>query len=78
MRKAEVRYRYPYQTRHTFASLAITSGENIGWVSKQMGHKDAGFTYRTYARFIDEDAPEAGDKFASLINPESDVKIAAK
>jgi hypothetical protein len=43
-----------------------------------MGHKDAGFTYRTYARFIDEDAPEAGDKFASLINPESDVKIAAK
>ena len=78
LRKAEVRYRYPYQTRHTFASLAITSGENIGWVSKQMGHKDAGFTYRTYARFIDEDAPEAGNKFASLINPKTELKIASK
>ena len=78
LRKAEVRYRYPHQTRHTFASLAITSGENIGWVSKQMGHKDAGFTYRTYARFIDEDAPEAGNKFASLISPKSELKIASK
>ena len=78
LRKAEVRYRYPYQTRHTFASLAITSGENIGWVSKQMGHKDAGFTYRTYASFIDEDAPEAGNKFASLMSPKSELKIAAK
>ena len=78
LKKAEISYRYPYQTRHTFASLAITSGENIGWVSKQMGHKDAGFTYRTYARFIDEDAPEAGNKFASLISPKSELKIASK
>ena len=71
-------YRYPYQTRHTFASLTITSGENIGWVSKQMGHKDAGFTYKTYARFIDEDAPEAGNKFESMISPELEQKIEAK
>ena len=78
LRKAEVMYRYPYQTRHTFASLTITSGENIGWVSKQMGHKDAGFTYKTYARFIDEDAPEAGNKFESMISPELELKIEAK
>ena len=37
-----------------------------------------GFTYRTYARFIDEDAPEAGNKFASLISPKSELKIASK
>jgi len=78
LKKAEISYRYPYQTRHTFASLAITSGENIGWVSKQMGHKDAGFTYRPYASFIDEDAPEAGNKFASLMSSKSELKIAAK
>jgi len=43
-----------------------------------MGHKDAGFTYKMYARFIDEDAPEAGNKFASLISPKSELKIALK
>ena len=78
LKKAEVMYRYPYQTRHTFASLTITSGENIGWVSKQMGHKDAGFTYKTYARFIDEDAPQAGNKFESMISPELELKIESK
>jgi hypothetical protein len=43
-----------------------------------MGHKDAGFTYRTYARFIDKDASEAGNKFANLINPKIELKIASK
>ena len=69
LKRAGVRYRYPYQTRHTFATLAATAGENIGWISKQMGHTNAGFTYKTYAGWIDEDAPEAGNKFASLLEP---------
>lgn len=67
LKRAGVRYRYPYQTRHTFATLAATAGENIGWISKQMGHTNAGFTYKTYAGWIDDDAPEAGNKFASIL-----------
>jgi integrase len=46
------------------------SGENVMWVSKQMGHKDWAFTARTYARWIPEDAPQAGNlavsKFAQM------------
>jgi integrase len=33
-----IRARNPYQTRHTFATLALSAGEAIGWVSWQMGH----------------------------------------
>ena len=67
LKRAGVKYRNPYQTRHTFATLCATAGENIGWISKQMGHTNAGFTYKTYARWIDDDAPEAGNKFASIL-----------
>ena len=73
LRRAGVTYRYPYQTRHTFATLAATAGENIGWISKTMGHTNAGFTYKTYAGWIDEDAPEAGNKFASILNTKSTI-----
>jgi len=78
LKRAGVRYRYPYQTRHTFATLAATSGEPIGWVSKQMGHVDAGFTYKVYAGWIDEDAPEAGNKFASILKQKSSIISSGK
>lgn len=35
---AEVRYRYPYQLRHTFATWALSSGENPAWIARYMGH----------------------------------------
>src|SRR6185312_6528513 len=31
--RPEVRYRYPYQTRHTFASTLLSAGENPVWVA---------------------------------------------
>lgn len=63
LRKAGVRYRKPYQTRHTFASIMLTVGESVAWLSKQMGHTDVAFTLRTYARFIEDDRSDAGDRF---------------
>lgn len=40
IKRANVRYRNPYQTRHTYASMMLSSGENIMWVASQMGHVD--------------------------------------
>ncbi len=60
IKRAGVRYRYPYQCRHTYASMLLMAGENIMWVSKQLGHTDWAFTARTYSRWIDLDAPESG------------------
>ncbi|MDH5573259.1 MAG: tyrosine-type recombinase/integrase, partial [Gammaproteobacteria bacterium] len=62
LKRAGVRYRRPYQTRHSYASMLLTDGERIQWVSGQLGHKDWGFTARTYAAYIPEDDPTAGDK----------------
>ncbi|GAA8789522.1 hypothetical protein DUHN22_15660 [Helicobacter pylori] len=41
-----------YTTRHTFASLMISMGEDPLWVSKNMGHNDLNTTYSNYARYI--------------------------
>ncbi|GAA7506955.1 site-specific integrase [Helicobacter pylori] len=47
-----------YTTRHTFASLMISMGEEPLWVSKNMGHKDLNITYSTYARYIPQQEKE--------------------
>ncbi len=52
LQKADIRYRNPYQTRHTYASMMLSAGENLAWVSNQMGHGDVLVTARTYARWI--------------------------
>ncbi|MGN8500926.1 tyrosine-type recombinase/integrase [Helicobacter pylori] len=41
-----------YTTRHTFASLMLSQGEEAMWVSKTLGHKDLNTTYRTYSHYI--------------------------
>lgn len=62
LKRAGIRYRYPYQMRHTFASMLLSAGENIMWVAKQMGHKDPTITARRYARWIASVHPDAGNK----------------
>lgn len=62
LKRAGVRYRRPYQTRHTYASMMLMAGEHVMWVSKQMGHTDWAFTARTYSRFMPDDMPDAGGK----------------
>jgi integrase len=52
LRKAEVRYRNPYQTRHTFASALLSDGKNPWWVAQQMGHKTVEMIMRRYGRWL--------------------------
>lgn len=66
LKKAGVRYRAPKQMRHTFASQALSAGENIMWVARQLGHKHWTVTARYYARWIPSAAPDAGEKMAAL------------
>jgi integrase len=37
-KRAKVRYRRPYQVRHTFASSRLTDGHNPWFVAQQLGH----------------------------------------
>jgi integrase len=63
---AKVRYRRPYQTRHTFASMMLTAGESPMWVAQQMGHKDWTMIARVYGKWIKDAQPEAGNKAVAM------------
>ena len=52
LEEAELRRRVFYQTRHTFASNALASGEDPAWVARMLGHKTLEILFETYARFI--------------------------
>jgi len=58
--KAGVRYRYPYQTRHTYASMMLSAGENPMWVAQQMGHSDWGMIRRVYGRWMPDENIKSG------------------
>ena len=62
LRKAGIRYRNPYQTRHTYASLLLSAGENPMWVASQMGHADWGMIRKRYGRWIPSMDPTVGEK----------------
>lgn len=49
---AGVRYRNPYQTRHTFASNLLMLGANPLYVASQMGHADTTMVMRTYGKWV--------------------------
>jgi integrase len=62
MKKAGVRYRRPYQTRHTYASMMLSAGEHPMWVAKQMGHTDWTMFARVYGRWMPASDALAGMK----------------
>lgn len=55
IKRSGVRYRNPYQARHTYASAALTAGENPWYLAEQLGHEDATMVFTTYGKFIGED-----------------------
>jgi integrase len=56
LRKAKVRYRNPYQTRHTYASNHVSRGSNVWWLAQQMGHSNTAMIIKVYGKWM----PEAG------------------
>jgi integrase len=66
IKRAKVRYRRPYQTRHTYASMMLSAGEHPMWVAQQMGHSDWTMIARVYGKWMPEANIEAGNKAVSL------------
>lgn len=65
-RKAKVRYRNPYQTRHTYASMMLSAGEHPMWVAKQMGHANWMMIAKVYGRWIPSENDLSGSKAAEM------------
>ncbi len=66
LKRAGVRYRRPYQTRHTYASMMLTAGEPLAWVAQQMGHADLSMIARIYGRWIKSAMPDVGGKAVEM------------
>ncbi|KRC93791.1 integrase [Pseudomonas sp. Root9] len=62
VKNAGVRYRRPYQTRHTYASMMLSAGEHPMWVAQQMGHSDWTMIARVYGRWMPVEDNSAGNK----------------
>lgn len=56
-RRAGIRARRPYQTRHTYACWCLTARGNLAFIAKQMGHKDFTMLVEVYAKWMDDESP---------------------
>ncbi|WP_238924877.1 MULTISPECIES: site-specific integrase [Achromobacter] len=66
LKRAKVRYRRPYQMRHTYASMMLSAGEHPMWVAQQMGHKDWAMIIRVYGKWMPSADLNAGGKAVDL------------
>lgn len=61
-RRAGIRHRRPYQTRHTYACWCLTARGNLAFIAKQMGHKDFTMLVEVYAKWMDDESPKELDR----------------
>ena len=52
LKRLKIRYRPPYQMRHTFATLAISAGENINRMARRLVQRSPVMTPGKYNRFV--------------------------
>lgn len=70
-KKAGVRRRYAYQLRHTFATWALSAGENPVWIAKQMGHEDVQIIYDHYGKWMPQLDQNAGSRMLEAVRPKA-------
>ncbi|HQT98602.1 MAG TPA: hypothetical protein PK416_12145, partial [Thermodesulfobacteriota bacterium] len=58
------------QTRHTFASLMLSHGEDPLWVARMLGHTTLDMIFRHYGKFIRNRARRDGTRFLSGMQEE--------
>ena len=57
-----------YQTRHTFATLALSSGEALDWVAKMLGHRTTQMVIRHYHKYVPNLTRRDGDALARALD----------
>ncbi|WP_017346163.1 tyrosine-type recombinase/integrase [Pantoea sp. A4] len=56
IKRAGIRYRKAYQTRHTFACWMLSAGANPTFIASQMGHSSAQMLYSVYGGWMLENS----------------------
>ena len=76
LKRLGIRYRSPYQTRHTYATMLLMAGVAPAYGAKQLGHSVEMFL-RTYAKWMDggQNTVEMGKLEHLLSNPAPKVAV---
>lgn len=67
VKRAGIRRRNPYHTRHTFACWLLSAGANPSFIANQMGHENAQMVFEIYATWIEEMNGEQVDMLNSKL-----------
>ncbi|OUN21431.1 hypothetical protein B5G34_11390 [Flavonifractor sp. An82] len=62
---------HPHKLRHTFASIAITSGADVASVSEKLGHSDKAVTLRMYTHADQESMKRASQIFRDALKQDT-------
>ncbi|EOC0433286.1 DUF3596 domain-containing protein [Cronobacter dublinensis] len=63
LKRAGIRHRKAYESRHTFACWALSAGVNPSFIANQMGHTNAQMVFNVYAKWMSD---KNGDQVAIL------------
>ena len=59
LKKLGIKDRSLYSTRHSFASVMVSYGEDLGWVSHMLGHTNIAITAGIYAKYLENNKERA-------------------
>lgn len=61
-KRAGITYRTSYNLRHTYASWMLTSGVNISYLAKQMGHANFMMIAKVYGKWMEDSSKSESEK----------------
>ena len=73
LEKVGLEFRSIKQTRHSFATLALSCGESPLWIARVMGHRDANMIIKVYTRYVEnmvnkDDGTEISSLYKTIIS----------
>jgi integrase len=63
LEKAGIDYRPPLQSRHTFATMMLSAGEDVGWIQNMLGHSSLQMIFQRYYAWIPKQTRSDGQAF---------------
>ena len=72
LQRLKFKYRNPYQTRHTYATLLLAAGESPEWIAQQMGHSTTTMLFRVYSRYVPNLTRQDGSAFERYIESQGE------
>lgn len=58
----------PHGLRHSYASILLAYGEQIAFISRQLGHSNIGITLNTYSHLLPNQETGAGDRIGKAFS----------